>query len=203
MIKHYYRKICRQISSYWTVSPGYPSSSNPISTSQSQMQIHQAQEQQQITTKTLLPYSIFIANATLSQTRLIPAPTLAPKPKLLNHSSTPHLSTQPMNLANRNTASCSELPQPMHTVSNREVTPQVISFISDTSVYDSLVFNSLQLHYHKIQVILLICKGPVTNFDRLHSKLSAITLLKYSIDLPLFTKFTTSRFPRYSNYNHS
>ena len=113
-------------------SPLYPSISNPVSTHQSQPQIHQTQAQQQphpINTQTLLPYSDSIANTTFQPPTIIPAPTRAPQPKLLNYSNTPQFSTQPIKFSNTDKTHSSEFPQPIHTVSNIHDTPQDITLI--------------------------------------------------------------------------
>ena len=86
-----------------------------------------------------MPYADFIANATLQeQTPLIPATLQAPQTQLVNYSNTPHFSTQPINFANTNKTSSSELQQPTHTVSNINDTPQNFSLILDTSLSDPL-----------------------------------------------------------------
>ena len=120
--------------------PFYPTISNPIPYYQSQTQIHQtqAQQQHQIYTLTLSPYSGFLANTTLQLPTIIPAPPLAPQPELINYSNLPKFSTQPINFANTDKTSSSELPQPIHTFSNIHDTLQDISPISDTSISDPL-----------------------------------------------------------------
>ena len=93
--------------------PLYPTIANPISPHQSQIHQTQAEQQQQITTQTLLPYSGFLANITLPPTTLIAAPPRAPQPELLNYSNTPQFSTQPIKFANTDKTRSSELPQPI------------------------------------------------------------------------------------------
>ena len=69
--------------------PNYPTVSNPVTTDQIHTHIHQAQAQQQQTnTQTLLPYSGFIANATLQQTSFIFSPSRAPQPELIKLNTT-------------------------------------------------------------------------------------------------------------------
>ena len=93
---------------------------------------------QQITAQTLLPYSDFLPNTTLPPPTLIPALQRAPQPELLNYSNTPQFSTQPLNFANTDKTSSSELPQPIHTVSNIHDTTHDISLLSDTSNSDPI-----------------------------------------------------------------
>ena len=108
--------------------PLYPTIGYPISPHQSQAPIHQtqAQQQQQINTQTLLPYSGFLPITPPSPTMLIPAPPRAPQPELFNYSNTPQFSNQPIKFANTNKTSSSELPQPIQTVSNINETQHMI-----------------------------------------------------------------------------
>ena len=85
-----------------------------------------------------MPYSGFLPITTLPPPTLIPAPPRAPQPELLNYSNTPQFSTQPINFANTDKTSGSDLPQPIHTVSNIHDTPHVTSLLSDTSNSDSI-----------------------------------------------------------------
>ena len=100
----------------------------------SQAQIHQTRTQQpnQLNTQTLLPYSGFIVNTTLQPPNILPSPSRAPQLELINYSNTPQFSAQTKNFANTDKTS-SELPQPIHTVSNMTDTPQDFSLLSDTS----------------------------------------------------------------------
>ena len=119
-----------------------------------------------------MPYSGFIRNATLQQqTPLIPAPPQAPQAESLNYSNTPPFSTQPINFAITNKTSSLELPQPIHTVTNIDDTPQGISLISDTSVFDPL--NSQFSSRTPSQIgsnAINPPQGPVTNIERLLSQ---------------------------------
>ena len=112
--------------------PFHPTVSNPVPTYHRLAQIHirQAQQQQQINTETLLPNSSFIANATLQQTPLIPAPEKAPH--LIKYSNTPQFSTQPIIFANTNKKSTSELSHLIHTFSKINDTRQ------DNSLFQKL-----------------------------------------------------------------
>ena len=85
-----------------------------------------------------MTYSGFIANTTLQPPIIIPAPPREAQPEIDNYSNTPQFSTQPLNFANTDKTNCSVLPQPIHTVSNINDTPQDISLRSDTSVLDPL-----------------------------------------------------------------
>ena len=147
----------------WTLIPLFPSDSNPISIYQSQLQIHQAQTQQQrqFNTQCFLLYSDFLTKATTTISALlrfsykynyntmrlqyqispIPDQPRALQPELLNYSNTPQFLTQTFSFINTDKTGTSELPQPFHTVSTIEVAPQDISLISisDTSKFDPLV----------------------------------------------------------------
>ena len=119
------------------IAPLYSKIINPISTHQAQIQQTQAQQQQfQTNTQILLPYSGFIANTTLQPPTIIPAPPRAPQPKIKNYSNTPQFSSQTINFANTDKTNSSELPQPVHTVSNINDTPQDISLLSGTFISD-------------------------------------------------------------------
>ena len=138
------------------------------------MQIHQLQaqqEQHQITTQTLLPYSGFIANTTFQATTIIPAPPRTSQPELINYSSTPQFSTQPMSFANIDKTSISGLPQPIHTVSNINDTLHDISLTSDTSISDPINSQFSSPTPSKIGGNQNISpQESVTNFERLLSK---------------------------------
>ena len=152
--------------------PLYPTIGNSISPHQNQTQLHQTQAQeQQITAQTLLPYSGFLPNTTLPPPTLIPAPPRAPPPELLDYSNTPQFSTQPKNFANSDKKSSSELPQPIHTVSNIHDTTHDISLISDTSNSDPIIsqFSSstaTQISSNPFNPP----QGQITNFERLLSQ---------------------------------
>ena len=120
--------------------PLYSTIGNPISPHQIQTQIHQtqAQQQQQTTAQSLLPYSGFLPNTTLPPPTLIPALQRAPQLELRNYSNTPQFSTQPLNFANTDKTSSSELPQPIHTVSNIHDTTHDIGLLSDSSNSDPI-----------------------------------------------------------------
>ena len=74
-----------------------------------------------------MPYSSSIANATLQQTPLIPAPPRTPQPELIIYSLTTHFSNPPINFAITYATQSSELPQPVNTVSNKNETPPDIT----------------------------------------------------------------------------
>ena len=83
-----------------------------------------------------MPYSGFLPITTHRPPTLIPAPPRAPQPELLDYSNTPQLSTQPINFGNTDKTSSSELPQPIHTVSNINDATQDISLLSEYSNSD-------------------------------------------------------------------
>ena len=69
-------------------------------------------------------------------TTVVPAFPRAPQPELLNYSHTPQFFTQPINFANTDKTSSSELPQPIHSVSSIHGTTHDINLLSDTSNSD-------------------------------------------------------------------
>ena len=101
----------------------------------------------------------------------IPAPPQAPQLELLNYSNTPQFSTQPINFANIDKTISSELPQPIHTVSNFHNTRQGISLLSDTSNFDQI---SSQFSLPTASQIANNPFNPpqrqITNFERLLSQ---------------------------------
>ena len=142
------------------------------------MQIHQTQaqqQQQQITEQILLPYSGFLQNTTLPPPTLIPTSPRAPQHELLNYSNTPQFCTQPINFANTDKTVNSELPQPIHTVSNINDTTHDISLFSDTYNPDPI---SSQFSSPTASQIVKIpfnpSQGPITNLERLLSQAHAI-----------------------------
>ena len=85
-----------------------------------------------------MPYSASPKRNTPSaHTTVIPDPPQTPQPELLSYSNTPQFSTQPINFANTDKSTCSELPQPIHTVSNINDTHD-ISLLSDNSNPDPI-----------------------------------------------------------------
>ena len=122
------------------------------------MQIHQtqAQQQQQITAQALLPYSGFLPNTTLPPPTLISAPPRAPQAELLNFSNTLQFSTKPINFANTDKTNSSQLPLPIHTVSNVHDTTYDISPLSDISNSGPNSSHFFHLLHHEFQIILLI-----------------------------------------------
>ena len=156
----------------------------PYTSHQSQTQKHQTQAQQQqrqfqqITTQNLLPYSGFLPNTTLPPPTLIPAPPRATKPEILNYSNTPQFSTQPINFANTYKTHSSELPQPIHTVSNISDTTHDNSLLSDTSISDPISSHFSSITPSQIANNLVNPpQGPITNIERLLSKATGTTLL--------------------------
>ena len=118
-----------------------------------------------------MPYSGFIANTTLQPPTLLPAPPRAPQPELINYSNTPQFSTHPIIFANTDKTNCSELPQPIHTVSNIHDTPQDIILISDTSFSDPLSSQFSSPTTSRIESNPFNQpQGPVTNIERLLSQ---------------------------------
>ena len=117
-----------------------------------------------------MAYSGFIANTTLHPPTIIAAPQRAPQPELINYSNIPQFSTQPINFENTDKTTTSELPQPIHTVSNINDTQRDISLLSDTT-------NSDLLHSHCSSPTpsniaskpFNSPRGPVTNIERLLS----------------------------------
>ena len=109
-----------------------------------------------------------VTNATLQQPTLIPAPPLARQPELSNYSNYNNSSLNPISLAK---TSSSEVPRPIHTVSNIDNAPKVFNLISGTSIPDPLSshFSSPTLSktasnpYNPAQ-------GAVTNIERLLSQ---------------------------------
>ena len=81
--------------------------------------------------------SSIVASTTHQPPTIIAAPPRAPQPELVIYSNTPQFSTQPIIFANTDKANGSELPQPIHTVSKTNDTPQDIRLLSDTSISDS------------------------------------------------------------------
>ena len=107
---------------------------------------------------------------TLPPSTLIQAPPRAPKLEIRNYSNTPQFSTQPINIANTDKTRSSELPQPIHTVSNINDSTHDISLLSDTSNSDPFIsqFSSLtasQIANNPFNPP----QGPITNFERLLS----------------------------------
>ena len=130
---------------------------------QSQTQIHQT-----ATAQTLLLYSGFLSNTALPTPTLIPAPPRGPHSELLIYSNTPQLSAQPINFANTDKTSISELPQPIHTVSNFHDTTHDISLHFDNFHFDPLCspFSSptaSQMASNPFNPP----QGQITNFERL------------------------------------
>ena len=118
-----------------------------------------------------MPYSCFLPNTTLHPPTLLPAPPRAPKLELLSYSNTPQFSTQPINFANADKTSSSELPQSIHTVSNINDTIHNISLLSDTFNLDpiSSQFSSptaSQVANNPFNPP----RGPITNLERLLSQ---------------------------------
>ena len=129
------------------------------------------QHPHQLNTQGLLPYSGFLTDTSLQPPTIIPAPPRTPPPELLNYSNTHQFFTQPMNFTKTNKTHSSELPQPIHTISNIIDTPQDISLISDTSTSDPL---SSQFSSPTPSQIasnpLNQPQGPVSNIERLLSQ---------------------------------
>ena len=174
MLSHYYRKIFRSASFYWTLPPPqlFASVCNPIYTYQNQTQIYQAQPQQQI-----IKTHTFFAILRLSCKRKITTiytftvPPKAPQSKLINYSNTTQFCTQPINVANTNKTSSSELPQPIQTVSIIDGTLHDISLIFDASTSDLL-----SSHFSSTTPSQITSnpfnppQGPVINIERLLSQ---------------------------------
>ena len=101
----------------------------------------------------------------------MPAPPRAPQPELLNYSNTPQFSIQPINFANTDKTSSSELPQPIHTVSNIHDTTHDISLLCDTS--NSHLISSQFSSSNASQIAnnpFNPPQGQITNFERLLSQ---------------------------------
>ena len=101
----------------------------------------------------------------------MPAPPRAPQPELLKFSNTPQFSTQPINFANTDKTIRSELPKPIHAVSNIYDNTHDISLLSDTSNSDPIrsQFSSptaTQIANNPFNPP----QGQVTNFERLLSQ---------------------------------
>ena len=140
----------------------YPPSNSNANTSNAST----ATTTHQLTIQTLLPYS----NTTLQPSKIIPAPPLAPQPKLLNYSNTPQISTQPINFVRTDKIHSSELPQPIHFLSNINDTPYDISLLSDTSIPDptNSQFSS-PTPSRNANNPFNPPQGPITNTERLLS----------------------------------
>ena len=136
----------------------YPTIGNPISPHQSRKQMHQtqAQQKQQITAQTLLPYSCFLPNTTLPPPTLKPAPPQARQPELFNYSNTPKFSTQPKNFAN----TIRQLALNCHSqfiLSEIFTTPHmVLAYFLTLLILIQYVLNFFHLLHQKLQIILLI-----------------------------------------------
>ena len=154
--------------------PLYPTITNPISSYQSQARIHQRQAQHQphqINTKTLLPYPGFIDNTTIQPPTFIPVPARALQRRLIKYINTRQFSNQPKNFANTDKTNSFQLPQPNHSVSIINGTPQDISLISDTSIFDPLNSQFVSPTLSQIASNPFIPpQGPVTNIERLLSQ---------------------------------
>ena len=135
----------------------------------SQTQIHQTQAQRQTlqtNTQILLPYSGFLSNTTLQPPTTIPAPPRAPQTELLNYLNTPQFSTQPINFAKTDKTHSSELPQPIHTVSNINDTTHDISLLSDTSISNPISSQFCSLTPSQIASNPFIPpQEPITNIE--------------------------------------
>ena len=80
---------------------------------------------------------------TLQQTPPIPPPPRA-QPEQIKYSNTPHFSTLPIDFANTNKTSSSELPQPIHTASNMNEAPNKIFITGKNNTTHSLSLKNTQ-----------------------------------------------------------